>query len=224
MASLTDTQVIVLSRAAARDDGVPSRPPKMSKARAAKIGAALVERKLMREVPAKPGAPVWSVDEEGRALAIVITARGRKAIDVQHEVNPLPPSDIGEKVSSRRMGAGESAPTCEGSSASEGAKQKADHADSGSTVNPRVGSKQALIVSMLRADAGASIGMIANATGWLPHTTRAALTGLRKRGFSIERSREDGGESSYRIVTHSAAVPRSPKRPGAAATELAASA
>jgi Protein of unknown function (DUF3489) len=26
-------------------------------------------------------------------------------------------------------------------------------------------------------------------TGWLPHTARAALTGLRKRGFTVERIR-----------------------------------
>ena len=38
------------------------------------------------------------------------------------------------------------------------------------------------------------------ATGWLPHTTRAALTGLRKRGYAIERSAGEGG-SVYRIAT-----------------------
>lgn len=40
---------------------------------------------------------------------------------------------------------------------------------------------------------------------WLPHTTRAALTGLRKRGFAIERSREDGEASVYRVVRSAAA-------------------
>jgi Protein of unknown function (DUF3489) len=38
-------------------------------------------------------------------------------------------------------------------------------------------------------------------TGWLPHTTRAALTGLRKRGYEIARIRPDHGEQSvYRVV------------------------
>ena len=38
------------------------------------------------------------------------------------------------------------------------------------------------------------------ATGWLPHTTRAALTGLRKRGYAvtIDRSNKERG-STYRI-------------------------
>jgi hypothetical protein len=43
--------------------------------------------------------------------------------------------------------------------------------------------------------------VLVDATGWLPHTTRAALTGLRKRGFAIERTREEGSNSIYRIVS-----------------------
>ena len=34
---------------------------------------------------------------------------------------------------------------------------------------------------------------LAEATGWIPHTTRAALTGLRKRGFAVERIRRCRG-------------------------------
>jgi hypothetical protein len=33
-----------------------------------------------------------------------------------------------------------------------------------------------------------------------PHTTRAAMTGLRKRGFAIERTRHEKLGSLYRIV------------------------
>jgi hypothetical protein len=42
------------------------------------------------------------------------------------------------------------------------------------------------------------------ATGWLPHTTRAALTGLRKRGYAVVRERIDGGNSIYRIASAAA--------------------
>jgi len=38
------------------------------------------------------------------------------------------------------------------------------------------------------------------ATDWLSHTTRAALTGLRKSGFEIERRQEVGQGSIYCIV------------------------
>src|SRR3954451_12563193 len=38
------------------------------------------------------------------------------------------------------------------------------------------------------------------ANGWLPHTTRAALTGLRKRGYTVLLERQDGRPSLYRIA------------------------
>jgi hypothetical protein len=50
MAKLTDTQLIVLSKAAAREGGLATVPNKMNKAAASKVGASLVARKLMREV------------------------------------------------------------------------------------------------------------------------------------------------------------------------------
>src|SRR5271163_1842209 len=40
---------------------------------------------------------------------------------------------------------------------------------------------------------------LTQATGWLPHTTRAALTGLRKRGYAVIRERIGAGDSVYRI-------------------------
>jgi hypothetical protein len=50
MAKLTDTQLIVLSTAAARDDGAGGVPDRMNRAAVAKVGSSLVGRKLMREV------------------------------------------------------------------------------------------------------------------------------------------------------------------------------
>jgi len=45
------------------------------------------------------------------------------------------------------------------------------------------------------------------ATGWLPHTTRAALSRLRKKGITIERSRaEQGGATVYRIMRDATAL------------------
>jgi hypothetical protein len=54
---------------------------------------------------------------------------------------------------------------------------------------------------MLAADAGATIGELTEATGWLEHSTRAALTGLRHRGYELSLTRnERDGASVYRIV------------------------
>ncbi len=70
--------------------------------------------------------------------------------------------------------------------------------------HPRDG-KQALIIYMLQERSGVSLTALIEATGWLPHTMRAALTGLRKRGFVIELSKEATG-SVYRIVDQSQAA------------------
>src|ERR1700722_9205610 len=65
---------------------------------------------------------------------------------------------------------------------------------------PRVGSKLALVIELLRRADGATIVDLTQATGWLPHTTRAALTGLRKRGYAVIRERIGAGDSVYRIA------------------------
>ena len=46
---------------------------------------------------------------------------------------------------------------------------------------------------MLRATEGATITELSEAMGWLPHTTRAVLTGLRKRGYVLTLDRSDRG-------------------------------
>ena len=54
-------------------------------------------------------------------------------------------------------------------------------------------------MAMLTGPDGASLDQLAAATGWLPHTTRAALTGLRKSGKFIESEKVDGVRR-YRIA------------------------
>ena len=87
MAKLTDNQRVVLSKAAARDDGLAVAPAGLNKASIAKIGSSLVARKLMRETRAKPGMPVWREDAGGRGVSLTITRAGRRAIAVGDEVD-----------------------------------------------------------------------------------------------------------------------------------------
>ena len=47
--------------------------------------------------------------------------------------------------------------------------------------SPRGGTKIAQVIELLQCGDGATLAELVAATGWLPHTTRAALTGLRKR-------------------------------------------
>lgn len=180
MPKLTDTQLIVLSKAVAREDGAAVVPERMNKAAAIKVGASLVARKLMREMRTKPGVPVWHDDGEGRRISLIITRAGRDAIGVEDE----------------RV-AEESSPVKE--------IKEAANATIGTVANaPRAGSKQALVIEMLSCNKGATLEALIEATGWLPHTTRAALTGLRKRGFSVERNRVEGEPSVYRIASQKA--------------------
>ena len=59
--------------------------------------------------------------------------------------------------------------------------------------------KLAAVVALVGRKSGASIGVLTRATGWKPHTTRAALTRLRKRGYRITCRRTKSGESVYRL-------------------------
>src|ERR1700682_3890607 len=91
MAKLTDTQLIVLSAAAARDDGVAVVAAKMNRATASKVGASLVTRKLMREVRSKHRMPVWREGEDGRPISVIITRAGRDAISVGEAATAVGP-------------------------------------------------------------------------------------------------------------------------------------
>ena len=53
-------------------------------------------------------------------------------------------------------------------------------------------SKTSLILDMIQREEGTTLEQMVEATGWLPHTTRAALTGLRKKGHAIIRTKVDG--------------------------------
>ena len=64
--------------------------------------------------------------------------------------------------------------------------------------SPRT-SKINAVVALLSRNDGATLPELVEATGWLPHTTRAALTGLRKKGHGIARGKRDGA-TCYRIV------------------------
>ena len=60
---------------------------------------------------------------------------------------------------------------------------------------------------MLSAGEGASIPELIAATNWLPHSTRAVLSRLRKEGYSLDRQRAEGG-TRYRITHKPAALDR----------------
>ena len=72
---------------------------------------------------------------------------------------------------------------------------------------PRAGSKQAQIIALMQRKTGATLDDLIEATGWLPHTTRAAMTGLRKKGYTIEKAKSPKGKTAFRIAAGQRAAP-----------------
>ena len=65
---------------------------------------------------------------------------------------------------------------------------------------PRASTKRAVLIGMLERPEGASVAEIGQRLGWLPHTVRAAFTGLRHAGREVTRSKNAEGQSVYRLA------------------------
>ena len=60
--------------------------------------------------------------------------------------------------------------------------------------------KRAKLIAMLERPEGASVAEIGQRLGWLPHTVRAAITGLRKADREVTRSNNADNRSIYRLA------------------------
>jgi hypothetical protein len=195
---LSEIQLMLLSGASQRDDLNLSLPTGAKRAQALRTATKLLEAGLIKEVKARKDAPVWRRNADtGQAYAFKLTAAGARAIaaDESNRVEkPAPqapggdaiPNEAGRAVSDARGSVSCAEPGCV-------ATALASH---------RAGTKIAAVVAMLAGDKGATVAELVAATGWLPHTTRAALTGLRKRGYALTSNRPDRTHGSiYRIVS-----------------------
>ena len=68
-----------------------------------------------------------------------------------------------------------------------------------SHLTPPRETKTAILRKILSHKAGADIAALQSATGWQPHSVRAALSGLRKAGYTIDRAKP-GDTTVYRIT------------------------
>ncbi len=199
---LSDIQLLALSAAAQRDDRCLVPPSKLKGSALKAFAAKLIAAGLVREVRAKETAAIWRTDAAtSRTYALKLTAKGEIAVAKSEGE-----ADTGAKNTAKRFDAAR-APRAgkrpiESSQAAPGADAKGDDArSSDDRSEPRANSKLALLVDLLSRDRGATIDELMAATGWLPHTTRAALARLGKRGFALERFKgERGGASIYRLA------------------------
>ena len=194
---LTDTQLALLSAASQREDLCLTPPTSARLGQAKKAAVKLLETGLVKEVRARKDAPTWRRDKETeQAIALKLTAAGLKAIAAEAKED-----------------GGEAAPTGDHNEAADNEPRiielqrpaSAQDAKTGTVpsqpVAPRAGTKISNVIAALERGSGATIDEIVAATRWLPHTARAALTGLRKRGYAIASDRSDRTRGTvYRIA------------------------
>ncbi len=190
MPKLTDTQLVILSAAAQRQDRAVLPLPKSLKIKGGAVTKTLDrlrKKGLLEENPAARNAAAWRAREDGRRMMLVITDAGLQAIGVDVDEKTGKPS-CSTKTRAKKPRGGivqkSTAATLKGKKSRTAARQ---------------GTKQALLIDLLKRKKGATIEAIVAALDWLPHTVRAALTRLRQQDFQIERVREDG-VSRYRIA------------------------
>ena len=67
---------------------------------------------------------------------------------------------------------------------------------------PATETKSGTLVRLLSRKSGADLISLQEATGWQPHSVRAALSTLRKEGYQIDRlkPKTNGASAPYRIT------------------------
>ena len=207
---LTDTQLMVLSNAGAREDGAATVPAKMNKTAATKLAASLIARKLAREIRAKVDMPVWRKGEDDRPFSLVVTSAGRKmihiedaAVDVRRQpmlqASSFDKSNSDKAVDKKSKTGGDSAWTKAKRSTSKPVEKTPSLRN-----QPRPSSKRQVLIEMLSKPDGATIDEMAHALGWLPHTIRAELTRLRHQGLSMVRRSRESQASLYSLSAREA--------------------
>jgi hypothetical protein len=193
---LTDLQLLILSKASQRDDHGIELPPNLKGGAAAKVVKKLIDIDLAQEVAAKPGMPVWRHDDESRSFALIITHAAFEALGIEPDgdADTSPAVRSADEAGGRRRG---KRTRTRIHSKAKALAPKRPNREAAS----RSGTKRGLLVTLLQREQGATIDDLMAATQWLPHTTRAALTGLRKKGYEIGKEKDEGGKTIYRIET-----------------------
>src|SRR5215204_5627678 len=174
---LNDTQLVILSSASQREDGLAVLPEGVRAASLMAAAIRLTKLGFLKQVRVKRDQPHWSSDE-GRRIGLKITTAGSAAIGVGDD------------------GKGEEQPAPE---PKRRAKKAAEPGEAQRETASCGGSKRAQIIALMQGVTGATLNEMVEVTGWLPHTTRAALTGLRHKGYAIAKSRNAEAKTVYRI-------------------------
>ena len=173
MIKLTDTQRVILSAAAQRTDRLALPLPKSLKGGAAqKVVNALVDKGLLKEVQANHKLNDPVWRESPDGHGLTLIITDTGFVA------------IGIEVEHQKTQA-----------------QKSEPKTTPTERKIREGTKQALVIEMLRRAKGASIAEIVEATGWLQHTARGVLAGnlKKKLGLTIESEKDETRGRIYKL-------------------------
>ena len=174
MSKLTDTQTIILTRAASRPGNLAMPLPDGLAGAAAKMTVTkMIERGWLEEVDANLGRgdPLWRETGDGHGTTLIATDAGLEAIGIDAVV---------ASAVTRPRNAGWHANT-----KAKPVPVVSDQNSAPKLVSIRQGTKQALLIEMLKRPEGASIAEIAEATSWQPHTARGAISGALKKKLGL---------------------------------------
>ena len=198
---LTDTQLVLLSAASQRDDGVLIPPASVKGPALAAALKALLKRGLVEAIGAGHDQPAGLTDDRARRAKAKITRAGLDALGITPEGDAQPDTNGTAKPRvSRKRDRAQPDPA-------QGEPQAADGlqaapvpvAPTAAQAAVRSGTKQARVIALLSREQGATLDDLIAETGWLPHTTRAALTGLRQKGYALTRSKGAEGKTTYSL-------------------------
>jgi Protein of unknown function (DUF3489) len=176
MTKLTETQTIILTAGAQRPDNIALPLPKGLAGAAAKMAVTkMIERGWLQEVDAnmRRGEPLWRETGDGHGTTLVVTDAGLLAIGIEPVVVKT---------------------------------EAAIHENTAETAvtklpTPRAGTKQAMLIALLRTPDGATMDEIVAATGWLAHTARGAMSGAlgKKLGLVVTSEKDVTRGRVYRL-------------------------
>lgn len=176
MTKLSDTQTIILSRAAQNEDRIAlPLPDSLRGGAAAKVVSAMLTKGFLEEVDAdmRKGEPHWRETGDCHGVTLIATDAGLAAIGIEPEDANTAPAGATD------------APT---DTPAPDTPTEPDSAPKART--PREGTKQATLIAMLREPDGATIEEIMAATGWQSHTVRGAMSGALKKKLGLEVTSE----------------------------------
>lgn len=181
--SLTDPQLVILSAAAQREDLRIDLPERLRGGAAKAVISTLLAKSLI-ELDLDLEKEHATLDSENfEPSSYRISPKGLTAIGIETEAE----RGSAEGHADERSAGNDQSPVTLAEAVALSAV-------------PRTGTKLAEVIGLLERTEGASPEELTAMTGWLAHTTRAALSGLRKRGMVVERAKRDDGTTVYRLA------------------------